>query len=122
MVRRGTDQAVRYQVVEGENQPAGLERNLDTVHWRRHSLGDGQHAHRDKRAILAAITLLSVRTAGHITRHCGHIAHLGGSQAVRPRWRHQWRKDESDDHEDREQTTDESAEVHIVPSHGAVIL
>ena len=112
MVRRSTDQAIGDQVVEGENEPAGLEGNLDTVHRRRHSLGDGQHAHRDKRAILAAIALLSVRTAWHIAGHRGHIGHLSGSQALRRRWRQQWCKDEPDDHEDRKQTTDESAKIH----------
>jgi hypothetical protein len=117
MVRRGTDEPVSDHVDESERQPAGLEGNLDTVHRRRLGLGDGQHAHRNKWAILAAIALLSVWTAWHIAGHRGHIG-LSGSQALRRRWRHQRSKDEPDDHEDRKQTTAESAKIHVSPSHG----
>ena len=97
MVWRGPNQAVRDQVVEDEKQPVGMEGNLHTVHLRRLGLGDGQHAHRNKRAILAAI-----RTAGHIAGHRGHIGHLSGSQALRRRRCYQRRSDQPDDHEDRQ--------------------
>jgi len=76
MVRRDADEAIGSQVDEREGQPASQERNLDSACRGRISLSDRQHAHRDQRAILAAIVFLSVRTARHVPGHRGHIAHL----------------------------------------------
>jgi hypothetical protein len=122
MVWGRTDEAVGDQVDESEGQPVFLERNLDTVCRRRLSQSDCQHAHRDKRAILAAFVFLSVRTARHVPGHCGHIAHLGNGQPFCRRRRHQRRGNESDDHKDREQTSDESANIHNLTSHRAANL
>jgi hypothetical protein len=76
MVRRGASEAVGGQVDEGEGQPTGLEENLDTVCRGWDSLSDRQHAGRDERAVLAALTVLTVRTARHVPVHGSHIAHL----------------------------------------------
>lgn len=102
MIRGGTDEAVHDQVVEGERQPAGLEGNLDSVCRGRLGLGDSQHAHCDKRAILAVIALLAVRAARHVAGHRCHIGHLGGSQTLRRCRRYQRSSDQADDHEDRQ--------------------
>ena len=76
MVRRGAHEAIGEKVDESEGERAGLEENLDTVCRRLVSLSDRQHAHRDERAILAAMVFLSVRTAWHVPGHSGHIADL----------------------------------------------
>ena len=115
MVRRGANEAIGNQIDKREGQPAGLERNLDTACRGRLSLSDRQHAHRDKRAILAAIAFLSVRAALHVIGHSGHIAHS------RPFCRnrgYQRRNNQPDDHKDRQQTTDESVKIHGLSSHG----
>jgi len=117
MVRRIANEAVGDQVVEGEMQPAGLERNLDPVCLGRLSLSDRQHAHRDERAILAATVFLFVRTALHIPGHSGHIAHLANGQPFCRCRRYQRRSNQPNDHKDREQTTDESAKIHRLTSH-----
>jgi hypothetical protein len=117
MVWRVANEAVGSQVDESERQPAGLERNLDSVCRRRFSLSDRQHAHRDKRAILAAV-LLTVRTALHIPGHSGHIAHLANSQSFCRNRGYQRRSHKPNDHKDRKQTTDESAKIHDLSSHG----
>ena len=112
MVWRGADKAIGEQVDESEGQPASPERNLDTVCRGRFSLSDGQHAHCDKRTILAAIVFLTVRAAGHVPGHGGHIAHLAYKRPFCCRGCHQRRSNEPNDHKDREQTTDESAKIH----------
>jgi hypothetical protein len=102
MVRRGANETVSDQVDESEVQPAGLERNLDTACRGRVSLSDCQHAHRDERAILAAIVFLSVRTARHVPGHSGHIAHLANRQPFCRSRYYQRRSNQSNDHKDRE--------------------
>lgn len=119
MVGGRTDEAVGGQIDESEEQPVGLERNLYTVCRGRFSLSDRQHAHRDERAILAAIVFLPVRTAWHVARHRGHIAHLGRRQPFCRRRGDQGRSNQSNDHKDREQTSDESAKIHNLTSHRA---
>ena len=118
MVWRVADEAVGGKVDESEGQPVGLERNLDTVCRGRFSLSDRQHAHRDERAILAAIVFLTVRTARHVPGHRSHIAHLTDRQPFCRRRRYQRRSNQANDHKDREQTTDESAKIHVPASHG----
>jgi hypothetical protein len=118
MVRRIANEAVGSHVNESEGQPAGLERNLDTACRGGLGLSDRQHAHRNERAILAAIVLLTVRTALHVPRHRSHIAHLADRQPFCRNWGYQRRNSKPDDHKDREQTTDESAKIHTPPSHG----
>jgi len=117
MVRRGTNETIGDQIVEGEEQSASGKRNLDTVCRSRFSLSDRQHAHCDERAILAVIVLLSVRTARHVPRHSGHIAHLANRQPFCRSRCYQRRSNEPNDHKDREQTTDESAKIHDPSSH-----
>jgi len=118
MVRRVANEAVGSHVDESERQPAGLERNLDTACRGWLGLSDRQHAHRNEWAILAAIVLLSVRTTLHVPRHSNHIAHLADRQPFCRNWGYQRRSSKPNDHKDREQTTDESAKIHIPPSHG----
>jgi len=118
MVRRGANEAIGDHVDESVGQPAGLERNLDNVCRGRLNLGDCQHAHRDQRAIRAAIAFLSVRTARHIARHGGHIAHLANGHRLCRSRGYQRRSNQPNDHKDREQTTDESTKIHGAPSHG----
>jgi hypothetical protein len=117
MVRRVANEAVGGQVDESEGQPAGLERNLDTVCRGWLGLSDRQHAHRDKRAILAAIAFLSVRTALHVPGHGSHIAHLANRQPFCRSGGDQRGSNQPNDHEDREQMTDESAKIHDPTSH-----
>lgn len=118
MVRRGPNEAVADQIDEGVGEPAGLERNLNNVRRGRFNLGDRQHAHRDKRAIRAAFVLLSVWTARHIAGHGRHIAHLANGELSCCRRRNQRRNNQSNDHKDREQMTDESAKIiHALTSH-----
>ena len=76
MVRRIANEAINDQVDETEGQSTGLEENLDTVCRGRFSLSDRQHAGCDERAVLAALTFLTVRAARHVPRRSGHIAHL----------------------------------------------
>jgi hypothetical protein len=118
MVRRGTHEAIGGQVDEREGQRAGQERNLDNACQRRVSQSDRQHAYCDERAILAALIFLSVWTARHVPGHRGHIAHLTDGQAFRGRGRYQGRSNQANDHKDRKQTTDESANIHDLSSHG----
>ena len=118
MVRRGASEAVGNQVDERVGQPAGLERNLDNVCRGRLNLGNRQHARRHKGAIRAAIVFLSVRTARHVARHGGHIAHLANRQRLCRSRRYQWRSNQPNDDKDREEMTDESAKIHAQPSHG----
>jgi hypothetical protein len=118
MVWRVADEAVGGQVDESEGQPVGLERNLDTVCRGRLSLSDRQHAHRDERAILAAIAFLSVRAALHVIGHGSHITHLTNRHPLCHNWGYQRRNNQPDDHKDRQQTTDESAKIHDLSSHG----
>ena len=101
MVRWGANEAVGNHVDEREGQAAGLERNLDNVCRGRLSLSDRQHAHRDQRAILAAIAFLSVRTALHVPGRSGHIAHLANRQPFCRNWRYQRRSSQPNDHKDR---------------------
>ena len=117
MVRRGPNEAIGDQIDEGVGQPAGFERNLDNVCRGRLNLGDCQHAHRDKRAIRAAFVLLSVWTARHVAGHGRHIAHLANGELSCCRRRNQRRNNQSNDHKDREQMTDESAKIHALTSH-----
>src|SRR6266487_6143337 len=119
MVRRGASEAVCGQVDEGEGQPTGLEENLDTVCRGWVSLSDRQHAGRDKRTVLAALTFLTVRTARHVLAHGGHIAHLADRQPLCRSRCYQRCHYQSNDHKDREQTTDESAKIHNSTSHKA---
>ena len=118
MVRRGADEAIGHQVDERVGQPAGLEENLDTVCRGRVSLSDRQHAYRDERAILAAIAFLSVRAALHVIGHSSHITHLTNRHPLRRNRGYQRRNNQPDDHKDRQQTTDESAKIHDLSSHG----
>ena len=118
MVWRGANEAIGGQVDEREGQRAGQERNLDSACRGRVSLSDRQHAYRDERAILAAIVFLTVRTARHVPGHRSHIAHLTDGQAFRGRGRYQGRSNQASDHKDRKQTTDESAKIHDLSSHG----
>jgi hypothetical protein len=117
MVRRVANEAVGGQVDESEGQPAGLERNLDTVCRGWLGLSDRQHAHRDEWAILAAIAFLFVGTALHVPGHSGHIAHLANRQPLCRNRGYQWRSNKPNNHKDREQTTDESAKIHNLTSH-----
>jgi len=112
VVRRVANEAIGDQVDEREGQRSGQERNLDSVCRGRFSLSDRQHAHRDKRAILAAIAFLSARAALHVIGHSGHIAHLAHSQPFCRNRGYQRRNNQPDDHKDRQQTTDESAKIH----------
>jgi hypothetical protein len=112
MVRRGANEAIGNQIDKREGQPAGLERNLDTACRGRLSLSDRQHAHRDERAILAAIAFLTVGTARHVPGHRGHIAHLTNRHPLCRNRGYQRRNNQPDDHKDRQQTTDESAKIH----------
>jgi hypothetical protein len=112
MVRRDANKAIADQIDESKGQPAGLEKNLDTVCRGRFSLNDCQHAHSDERAILAAFVFLSVRTARHVPGHSGHITHLANGNMLRRRRGYQRRSNQSNDHKDREQTTDELAKIH----------
>jgi len=118
MVRRGANQAIGNQVDESVGQPAGLERNLDTICRGWICLSNSQHAHRDERAILAAIVFLFVRTTRHVAGHSRHIAHLANRQPICCSRCYQRRGNQPDDHKNREQTTDESAKIHISSSHG----
>ena len=102
MVWRVAHQAIGDQVDESEGQPAGLERNLDTVCLGRFSQSYRQHAHRDQRAVLAAFVFLSVRTARHVPGHGGHIAHLGNRWLFCRNRCYQRRSNEPNDHKDRE--------------------
>ena len=115
MVRRVANEAIGSQVDESEGHPAGLERNLDTVCRRRFSLSDRQHAHRDERAIPAAIAFLSVRTALHVI---GHSSHITTRHPLCHNRGYQRRNNQPNDHKDRKQTTDESVKVHGLSSHG----
>lgn len=117
MVRRDANEAIGDQIDERVGKPASLERNLDNVCRGGLNLGDGQHAHRDKRAIRAVFVFLTVRTAWHVARHSGHIAHLANGQLSRRRRRYQRRSNQPNDHKDREQMTDESAKIHDLTSH-----
>ena len=117
MVRRNADKPVCDYVDEGERQPVDLERNLDHICWRRFSLSDRQHTHRDERAILTAIAFLSVRTALHVIGHSGHIAHLANRQSLRRNRVYQRRSNEPHDYKNRKQTTDKSANIHNPTSH-----
>ena len=117
MVRRIANEAVGSHVNESEGQPAGLERNLDTACRGGLGLSDRQHAHRNERAILAAIAFRSVRTALHVPGHGSHIAHLANRQPFCRSGGYQRRSNQPNDHEDREQTTDESAKIHNLTSH-----
>ena len=114
MVRRGANEAIGDRIDEGVGEPAGFKRNLDNVCRGRLNLGDGQHAHSDKRAIFVFLT---VRTAWHVARHSGHIAHLANGHLSRRRRRYQRRSNQPNDHKDREQMTDESAKIHDLTSH-----
>jgi hypothetical protein len=118
MVRRGTNEAIGGQVDEREGQRADQERNLDNACRGRLSLSDRQHAHCDERAILAAIAFLSVRTALHVIGHSSHITHLTNRHPLCHNWGYQRRNNQPDDHKDRQQTTDESAKIHDLSSHG----
>jgi len=118
MVRRRANKAIGDQVDEREGQRAGHERNLDSACRRRVSQSDRQHAYCDERTILAALIFLSVRTARHVRRHSGHIAHLTDRQAFCRRGRYQRRSNQANDHKDRKQTTDESVKIHDLSSHG----
>lgn len=117
MVRRGANEAIGDQIDERVGQPAGFKRNLDNVCRGRLNLGECQHAHRDKRAIRAVSVFLTVRTAWHVARHGGHIAHLANGQLSCRRRRYQRRNNQPTDHKDREQMTDESAKIHDLTSH-----
>jgi hypothetical protein len=118
MVRRFASEAIGDQIDQRVGQPAGLERNLDNVCRRRLNLGDRQHARRDEGTIRAAILSLSVRTARHVARHGGHIAHLANRQWFCRSGCYQRRGNQPNDHKDREQTTDESVKIHDPASHG----
>jgi hypothetical protein len=120
MVRRRTTEAVSDQINKKIGQPAGLEQNLNATYCREFGLRDRQHAHRNKRAILATILILPVGTTRHITGHCDHIAHFGNSQRLRHNRSHQRHYDQPNDDEDREQPSDESAKIHIPMSHTVI--
>ena len=117
MVRRGANEAIDDQIDERVGKPASLERNLDNVCRGGLNLGDRQHAHRDKRAIRAVFVFLTVRTAWHVARHSGHVAHLANRQLSCCRRRYQRRTNQPNDHKDRKQMTDESAKIHNLTSH-----
>jgi len=117
MVRRGANEAIGDQIDERVRQPAGLKRNLNNVRRGRLYLSDRQHAGRDKRAIRAVFVFLTVRTAGHVARHGGHIAHLANRQLSCRRRPYQRRSNHPNDHKDREQMSDESAKIHDLTSH-----
>lgn len=117
MVRRGAHQALGHKVDQSEGQRAGLEGNLEAVGRRRFRLGDGQHAHRDERAIRTAIALLSVRAARHIPGHRDHVAHLACRQPLCGCRCDQWRSSQPNNYKDREQATDVKAKIHDPTSH-----
>jgi len=111
MFGRVTNEAIGDQVDEREGQPAGLERDLDAVGRGRFNLRDHQHAHRQQ-TFLTTIVLLFVRTARHVGGHRRHVGHLSDRPLLRAGWSYQRLRDEPGDHEDRQQTTDESIKKH----------
>lgn len=117
MVRGGPNEAIADQIDEGVGEPARFKGNLNNVCRGRLDLGDCQHAHRDKRAIRAAFVLVSVWTARHVAGHSRHIAHLANGELSYCRRRNQRRNNQSNDHKDREQMTNELAKIHALTSH-----
>jgi hypothetical protein len=129
MIWRRTNEAIGDQVVESNEQGAGRQQwGRDAVGERRFSLRKGQRADRHNRTILAIVALLLLRTAvhavfhdgltaWHVARHRRHIHRRGDSRPLCRRRGHQRRSNKPNDHKDRQQTTDESANIHGSPSH-----
>ena len=112
MVQRGCEEPLGDQIVERQEPASARRRSSDDRRRRRFGLRNGQRAYRNQRTVLAVPAFLTVRTARHVVRHCGHIGRVDGSQLLRRRWRGERQSNQPCDDEYREQTTDESTNVH----------
>ena len=116
MIRRDAKEAVGDQIVRRTKQGSRPQLNDNAIAMRWLILSKLKHAVR-KRALLAAVFvlvvfILVVLTARHVGRHSRNTCHRRKRRLLRGRWNCQRLRNESGDHEDRQQTTDESVKKH----------
>src|SRR6266852_9285176 len=116
MIRRDAKEAVGDQIVRRTKQGSRPQLNDNAIAMRWLILSKLKHAVR-KRALLAAIFvlvafILVVVTARHVGRHIRNTCHRRKRRLLRGRWNCQRLRNESGDHEDRQQTTYESVKKH----------
>lgn len=116
MVRWGAVDPVAHEVIIDDKlkMPIGMDRYRI---GRRIGCQNFNDTNGKQRTVLAVLVLLPVGTARHVIRHRRHLGHRGGRHLRCSHRSYQWCRDKPCDHEDRQQTTDQTKKTHPLTCH-----